>query len=137
VERVLNDELIKVLCSRSWPGNVRELRNVVERATIMVDGSMQGEALFTSASPASPEPPPPPLPDSNSPGPDGAPALQLPRAYLEMDYKAAKERLLEQFELQYLERLMKRHGTNISGIAREAGVDRHLVRNLLRKHKLV
>ena len=138
VERVLSDELIKVLCSRSWPGNVRELRNVVERATIMVDGSQQGEALFTSASPASPEPAPPPPADAAAASADGSPpTLQLPRAYLEMDYKTAKDQLLEQFELQYLERLLGRHGNNISGIAREAGVDRHLVRNLLRKHKLV
>jgi two-component system response regulator AtoC len=30
---------VDVLCAYSWPGNVRELENLVERMTVMVDGS--------------------------------------------------------------------------------------------------
>ena len=103
---------------------MRELRNVLERATILVDGARDEELLPPSA-----------------PAAAGAQAqadpLVLPPAYLRMDYKAAKERLLEQFELSYFRRLLARHGANISGIAREAEVDRALVRKLLRRHKLI
>ena len=38
------------------------------------------------------------------------------------------------FEALYMGRLFEQHGNNISRIARDAGVDRHLVRKLLRKH---
>ncbi len=64
------------------------------------------------------------------------PPLTFPPSYLQMEYKAVKELLLDQFESQYLGRLVALHGSNISYIARDAGVDRHLVRKLLRKHGL-
>lgn len=35
----MNAEFVRVLRSHSWPGNVRELRHVVERASILADGS--------------------------------------------------------------------------------------------------
>jgi DNA-binding NtrC family response regulator len=130
VESVLTPELRRVLSSRSWPGNVRELRNVIERATILVDGS----DLLDEAPPVAP--PAPPAPARTAATADGLPALTFPPPYLEADYKAVKEVLLEQFERQYLERLVAIHGTNISYIARDAGVDRHLIRKLLRKHGL-
>ena len=134
VEAVLGNQLLKVLTSRSWPGNVRELRNVIERATILADGVQADDGLLTPQ-PQLPSPPPIPV---GLPQADGAPTpLAIPQTYLEMDYKVAKEALLDQFEVQYFSRLQQIHGSNISGIAREAGVDRHLVRNLLRKHQLV
>jgi DNA-binding NtrC family response regulator len=132
VDAVLNEELLRVLATRAWPGNVRELRNVVERATILVDG-VPPPGLEPPPTPLDAAPPPIPPPRGEA----GAPALRFPPPYLEMGYKAAKERLLDQFEVQYLGRLLERHGPNISGIARDAGIDRHLVRNLLRKHGLV
>ncbi len=126
VSAVLTEELLEVLCSRSWPGNVRELRNVLERATILVDGA-RDEELLPSSAPAAAE----------APAQVQADPLVLPPAYLRMNYKAAKERLLQQFELSFFRRLLARHGANISGIAREAEVDRALVRKLLRRHKLI
>jgi transcriptional regulator with PAS, ATPase and Fis domain len=33
----ISAEALKVLASHSWPGNVRELRNVMERASILLD----------------------------------------------------------------------------------------------------
>jgi DNA-binding NtrC family response regulator len=133
VEAVLTPELQRVLSSRSWPGNVRELRNVIERATILVDGSdMLSSVPLVEEAPETPlKPEPPPVPAG-----DRAPAVAFPAPYLEMDYKSAKELLLDQFEIQYLSRLIGVHGTNISSISRDAGVDRHLIRNLLRKHGL-
>jgi DNA-binding NtrC family response regulator len=130
-ESVLTAELLRVLRSRSWPGNVRELRNVIERATILVDGSdLVGDAPLIELKPSSPRE------SAAAPAVDAPPALTFPPSYLEMDYKAVKELLLDQFEAQYLGRLVGMHGTNISYIARDAGVDRHLIRKLLRKHDL-
>jgi transcriptional regulator with PAS, ATPase and Fis domain len=33
----LGQDALQVLRQHSWPGNVRELRNVIERATILVE----------------------------------------------------------------------------------------------------
>ena len=38
----LSDAALDVLTHYDWPGNVRELRNVLERATIIADGSVIG-----------------------------------------------------------------------------------------------
>ena len=134
-DRVLNPELLKFLCTRKWPGNVRELRNVVERAVVLTDSSSIaiGPALL-------------PEPSESRSGDTGAPrassdqgawlASVLPREYLEKPFPDGKEDLLGQFEALYLERLVSRHGRNISRIAKDAGIDRKLVRKLLRKHGL-
>jgi hypothetical protein len=45
--------------------------------------------------------------------------------------------VIGQLERLYLGALFRRHGNNISAIARDAGVDRHLVRILLRKHGML
>jgi DNA-binding NtrC family response regulator len=138
VDAVLSEELLGVLCTRSWPGNVRELRNVIERASILADGARALDLTPSERREALPSPAePPPIPTVQEHDPKAPPPLTLPSPYLELDYKAAKELLLNQFEVQYLTRLVKQHGSNISHIARGAGVDRHLVRKLLRKHGLL
>src|SRR4029078_5356717 len=37
-EKKLSDEARDVLADYHWPGNVRELRNLMERATVLVEG---------------------------------------------------------------------------------------------------
>jgi transcriptional regulator with GAF, ATPase, and Fis domain len=130
IDAVLTPKLLGVLYSRSWPGNVRELRNVIERALILLDGSdLLGDPSNVEAESGLP-------PQATKVSVDELPELAFPPAYLQTDYKAVKELILNQFEVQYLRRLVALYGTNISYIARDAGVDRHLVRKLLRKHGL-
>jgi DNA-binding NtrC family response regulator len=130
-DEVLVPRVLEVLATRAWPGNARELRNVVERAVVLRDGV----ASF-SESKSEPRTPPPPGPASASTG-DNWLAPALPPGFLLRGYKEAKEELLTQFELLFFSRLVESHGGNISRIAAEAEVDRHLVRNLLRKHGLL
>lgn len=54
----------------------------------------------------------------------------------ELPFKDAKDRLIQQFEPDYLQRLMQRCDDNLSKAAREAGVERLHLRKLLRKHGL-
>lgn len=128
-DSVLTPEVLRILSSRRWRGNVRELRNVIERAVVLSDNA---EAAV-SADPSLPSAPPP---ASTGSPPDHRHAWVVSPAILDRPYRLAKEELLRQFELVYLQRLVEHHGNNISRIAAEAGVDRQVVRKLLRRHGL-
>jgi DNA-binding NtrC family response regulator len=129
--RVLTPEIERDLSERSWSGNVRELRNVMERLMVLTDSS---DLLGDDG-----------IPDLARQEPSGegdSDQLErrtleqlLPDGFLDLDYKTAKAQLLSHFEAVYIQRLAERHGGNISRIARDAGVDRHVVRKLLEKHK--
>ena len=97
----------------SWPGNVRELRNVVERACVLSDG----EYINTDDAFAD----------------DNAPTLGI---RTDLPFKEAKGQLVERFEREYIEDLMRRHKMNLSAAAREAQIDRKHLRELIRKYDL-
>jgi DNA-binding NtrC family response regulator len=141
-ETALPAEVLGVLSSRSWPGNVRELRNAVERAILLADaGPVGADAAPSSLSPAptAPPPPPPPLPAAVERPPASSESWlegAMPEPLLDQGYKEAKEELLLRFERLYFGRLVRRYGvSNVSQLAKAAGVDRHLLRNMLRKHR--
>ena len=101
------------LVRHSWPGNVRELRNVIERACLLARGSSINleDALVTEA----------------------APSLGI---RTDLPFKEAKGQLVEMFEREYIEDLMRRHKMNLSAAAREAQIDRKHLRELIRKYGL-
>lgn len=112
----LSEDAMLSLQSHTWPGNVRELRNVMERASRLVEGEVID-----------------------------AGDLHLGRQYGDrlslavggnLPYKEAKARLLGQFERQYLTQLMKEHGGNLSAASRKAGLARNHLRNLCRKYDI-
>ena len=107
---VLSSRTRASLLDYAWPGNVRELRNVVERvASLGVEG----------------------LPEL------GAGARPRPGEGLATrPFKAAKERLVQAFERDYLLDLLARFQGNISRAAQEAGIDRVYLHRLLRKHDI-
>jgi DNA-binding NtrC family response regulator len=99
----------------TWPGNVRELRNVLERACALTRGdTLDLEDFFGGRG-------------------TPAPASRLP---LDLPFKEAKSRVVDDFERAYLEHLLTRHAGNLSAAARAAEVDRKHLRELLRKHGL-
>ena len=109
------DSTADELRRHSWPGNVRELRNVLSHSV----------ALY---------------PDKT--------ILQLPEVLgtedaggtaemaLEGDYREAKRQAVDQFEVRYLTSLLTRHNWNVSGAAREAGVDRNYLHRLMKRHDI-
>jgi DNA-binding NtrC family response regulator len=126
-DAVLSEEVLRDLAARKWSGNVRELRNVMERLVVLADGShlmedgpslqlRVGESAETRAFDL------------------GGLRAVLPPEFFDQSYKLAKEQLLREFEALYIARLADRHGDNISRMARDAGVDRHIIRKLLAKH---
>jgi DNA-binding NtrC family response regulator len=101
------------LVRHSWPGNVRELRNVIERACLLARGTtINLEDALTS---------------------DTAPSLGI---RTDLPFKEAKGQLVEMFEREYIEDLMRRHKMNLSAAAREAQIDRKHLRELIRKYGL-
>jgi transcriptional regulator with GAF, ATPase, and Fis domain len=138
---VLTADVMKVLVSRRWPGNVRELRNVIERAVVLSDGaeglleepsSSSQPARARTSSGASSPPAASPSAVEVAP-PSGWLARALPPPVFQLPYKDLKRALVEELECLYIGRLFERYGKNISRIAQEAGVDRHLVRRVLER----
>lgn len=116
-----SEEVLRVR-AHEMPGNVRQLRNLVEHAIV---SAARGETRKTErvARDETGETPPPAHEDA-----------LLPAAGL--TFKDAKDRVLNAFEREYVRDLLERHGHNLASAAREAGVVRHHLHALARKHGL-
>ncbi|MCB9535695.1 MAG: sigma 54-interacting transcriptional regulator [Myxococcales bacterium] len=128
----VSPEALKALMERQWPGNVRELKNVCERATSLAEGPMLTKRDFM-------------LGNEPSLLPSAAAATGAPMARdgdlvfsvdIEESFKDAKQALLDIFEALYLEKLVSKHGGNISQSAKAAGLTRYHLRELLKKHNV-
>ncbi|MDP1922146.1 MAG: sigma 54-interacting transcriptional regulator [Myxococcales bacterium] len=113
----LSSELITRLSSYDWPGNVRELRNVVARAVVSDEVSL--EHVLNPAPPGTPVPSKPPASST-----------------LEVPFKEAKERLVDNFTREYLTALQQKHGGNVTQMARASGLARTYLHDLLARHGL-
>lgn len=105
-------DILTGLTRQRWPGNVRELRAAVERAVLF---GPEAELLGGGAI------------DANS----GAVPVDLT-----VPFRAAKGRVVGQFERRYLSALIEQHDGNLSHAARAARIDRNYLRELLQKHDL-
>jgi two-component system, NtrC family, response regulator GlrR len=102
---------LRRLMAYSWPGNVRELKHVIERAVLMTNSPMIGiDAL-----------------DLDGEGPE-------PMA--EESFRAAKARIVENFERTYIEQALLTCAGNITNAARLAKKNRRAFWELLRKHRI-
>jgi DNA-binding NtrC family response regulator len=109
----ISPEDMNRLRRHSWPGNVRELRNTIERACLLARGE------YINLDDALHEEP--------------TPSLGI---RTDLPFKEAKGQLVEMFEREYIEDLMRRHRMNLSAAAREAQIDRKHLRELIRKYDL-
>jgi DNA-binding NtrC family response regulator len=119
----LGDAAMHALQGRNWPGNVREQQNVMEHAVILLDPGTE----------IAPED----LPFAETGAGDGRAARRRygPEIVSE-PYHDARERVLADFEQEYLVWLVNRAGGNMSKAARIAGVDRTTLYRLMDKHGL-
>jgi transcriptional regulator with PAS, ATPase and Fis domain len=100
-----------------WPGNVRELQNMISRAYYLCSSRVIQKADL-------------PLPDTGK-------KIALDDRMFNMDYKDAKEYVLEKFEVEYLTHQLRRNGGNISQTAAVCGIDRRTIHRLVNKYNLV
>jgi len=114
---VVAPEAMAALERSAWPGNVAQLRGAVESAVILAsEGTVRlrdlPEYVVAEAGP-------------------GDAAVRADRGF-----RDAKRLVVEAFERQYLEDLLKRHGGNVTGAAEHSGMLRSALQRLLRKHEL-
>jgi transcriptional regulator with PAS, ATPase and Fis domain len=111
VEKISPDALF-ILQEYEWPGNVRQLQNAIESAVAVATKEV-----------IRPEDLPEPIRPTQK------------RVFLDasqdVDFKAAKDRVVKSFERQYLERLLEKHNNNISKVAQEANLNRKSIYRML------
>jgi DNA-binding NtrC family response regulator len=116
----LEPEALARLTAYDWPGNVRELQNAMERVASL---ALPGDEIRAADLPG-----------------EVRRATPVAEALAAVDtsqpFHDAKQEAVEFFERIYLERLLERHGGNISRAAREAGIDRKTIHRLVKKHRL-
>ena len=120
----LTDAALHTLCGHAWRGNVRELQNVIEHVAVVVEpgAEIRPDDLH--------------LVEEATPTGDGANPASLISTLLEESYHAARDRVIAQFERQYLTWLVNRAAGNMSKAARIAGVDRTTLYRLMERHGL-
>ncbi len=123
VSRV-EDDALKMLTRYQWPGNVRELINVLERVVPLAEGNtisgQQISYIFQEMERDEEEA-----------------TERMSSMDLKLPFKEAKQKVVEGFERDYLAALLRRNNYNISKTAREAGIDRKHIRNLLKKYGII
>jgi DNA-binding NtrC family response regulator len=112
--RRIAPEAMEELTRREYRGNVRELRAVVERAAMIAAGTSVTTADLAF---------------------EHVLATHAEKGEVET-FKDAKRTVVDEFERHYLEELVARVGDNLSQASILSGVDRHHLRDLLRKHGL-
>jgi len=118
-----SDAAIRALRARPWQGNVRELQNVIEHLVVLLD---PGTEIH-----------PDDIPAVGEGGAAQGTSCTIPcEVTIDEPYYQARDRLVAEFELQYLTQLINRVRGNMSRAARVANVDRTSLYRLLERHGL-
>jgi DNA-binding NtrC family response regulator len=109
----LTGDALRACLGHPWKGNVRELRSAVEQALLLSNGPEITTAdLFVERS-----------------GPAPRPALPA----TPLSFREAKERLVADFERDFLLDALRRHGGNISKAAEDVGMYRQNFQQKMRE----
>jgi DNA-binding NtrC family response regulator len=117
----ISSGLMDYFMVKDWPGNVRELENVIERGVIMGSGDVLDLADIG-------------VQESTSSG--GNTFLPPSTDIFSMTFKEAKDKLLEQFQSEYISKILIRNDGNVSQAARESGLKRQYLHRLMREIKI-
>jgi DNA-binding NtrC family response regulator len=130
--RAISPEALAELRLRDYWGNVRELRNIVERAAQMAEGAtiVPSDLAFDRI-----------LERGRARRPATAVESGVEETEAEsgelVEFKAAKQTAIDDFERAYLVRLRERAEGSLRKAALIAGVQRHYLRGLFRRHGIV
>jgi DNA-binding NtrC family response regulator len=113
--KTVGPSLMQELVSYPWRGNVRELENVISRAVLLSAGTViQPEDLQMDLS-------------------DSADCLVTGNVK-ELPYKQAKASVLDRFNREYLTDLLARNRGNVTKAAKECGLERQALQQILRRY---
>jgi DNA-binding NtrC family response regulator len=117
--RGISEAALRSLSARPMPGNVRELRDTVQRLAMIAEEEVvtESDVVFERM-----------LAVARSRGAEGEAPQQIE------PFKSAKRTIIDDFERRYMERLMERTNNNLSHAAALAGLERHNLRDILKKH---
>jgi DNA-binding NtrC family response regulator len=119
--RSLSPESLDRLASWSWPGNIRELENVIERGVILTQSDVLGVKDLGMPCPS---------------GSDCRDAVETMAGVLDLPFKEAKDKLMEEFLTAYISKMLTKHGGNVSHAAKDSGVKRQYLHRLMRETKV-
>jgi len=109
--KTLTPAALQALSARDWPGNVRELHNALKRAALLSENSaLTPSDLFAAAE------------SDDDAGARG--------------FQAARQRAIESFEQQYVLKLMRECGGNVSRAARLAEKERRAFGRLVKRYAI-
>ena len=121
----VSNEALKLLLDYDWPGNIRELKNVIEHMIITCKGdAIRVENLPTEVRGSHKNI------ELKPKGFLNGDAVRLP------DYREAKKQLIENFEKNYITKLLNINDWNISRSARKINMHRSSFQRLMRKYDL-
>jgi len=107
-------ELMQAFLSAKWEGNVRELANLVKRGVVLAPEDMiRPEDIGWSDRPA---------------------IGCLQDRYLDLAYRPAKQKMLEEFHSRYFENLLQQAEGNVTRAAQICGLERQHLQQILRKY---
>jgi transcriptional regulator with GAF, ATPase, and Fis domain len=118
-----SQQAINVLLQRSWPGNVRELQNVVRRAVMFCLSDVIDVNDLQTLRPAK----------RNSEDPRGS---DFDNGQEIIEYKVAKEQVVDDFTIKYVLHLLKETGGNVSHAAEISGLTRTALQKIMRRRNI-
>ncbi len=108
-------ELLEIFCSHRWEGNIREMENLIIQGILFA----QKETIE---------------PDDVGLGSTASKTCVVTPAVYELPYKTAKEETLQQFNQSYIGRLLTEYRGNISQAAKECGIERQALQQIMRRY---
>jgi DNA-binding NtrC family response regulator len=121
-----------------WPGNVRELYNAVARRVALGEMAQIETARAAGTPDTRPTtglPPPPAMPSSPGAGPPSTRGDTIEAVLaLDLPLVRARERVVEDFERRYVQRILSQHGGNVTSAAAASGIARRYFQLLRARH---
>jgi two-component system response regulator HydG len=119
--RQLSRELLLRWEDDPWPGNVRELKNTIARQLALGDLAVQQQR------PSQPTSSPPRAPGQYE---EAGPGSLDYFVNLGLPYPQARDRILEEFEQRFVEKLLAQHGGDVARAAAASGIGRRYFQKL-------
>jgi DNA-binding NtrC family response regulator len=113
--KTVTPTLMNLFMSNPWRGNVRELENIVSRSVLLSPGDVI-------------------RPEDIDWKPDTSRNCLVAKEVETLTYKEAKKRVLESFHREYLTRVLTRHDGNVTRAAKDCGLERQALQQVLRRY---
>ncbi len=113
--KMVSSDLMNLFMRHEWNGNVRELENVISRGVILSPSeTIKADDIEWSSVSVS--------------------RNVVSKGLIDLPYKEAKARILEQFHKDYLSQILNSHSGNVTKAAKACGLERQALQQILRRY---